>query len=109
MGRLRGYDVHMLTRLCLLALGLCTLAGCGAPSLLITPVQRRDGLEEIQVQRGGPTKIAIVPVDGLIMNAKTPGLIQEGDNKLSVISQQLDRAEADGQVKAVVLRINSPG
>jgi protease-4 len=99
----------MLTRSCLLALTLLTLAGCGAPSLLITPVQRRDGLEEIQVQRGNAQKVAIIPIDGLIMNARTPGLIQEGDNKLSIISQQLDRAERDSRVKAVVLRINSPG
>lgn len=99
----------MLTRLCLIGLSFLTLVGCGAPSLLITPVSRRDGLEEIQVQRGNAQKIAIVPIDGLIMNAKTPGLIQEGDNKLSIISQQLERAERDSRVKAVVLRINSPG
>lgn len=100
----------MLTRLCLHALFLATLVGCGAPSLLVTPVSRRDGLEEIQVQRGGGfAKIAIVPVDGIILNARTPGLIQENDNKLSIISQQLERAASDAQVKAVVLRINSPG
>jgi protease-4 len=104
-----GYDLHMIIRPCLFGLLLSTLVGCGAPSLLITPVTRRDGVEEIQVQRGGPGKIAIIPIDGMILNAKTPGLIQESDNKLSIITQQLERAERDGQVKAVVLRINSPG
>lgn len=100
----------MLKRLALVGLFLSTLVGCGAPSLLITPVTRKDGLEEIQVQRGSMfSKVAVIPIDGMIMNAKVSGLIQEGDNKLSIISQQLDRAADDSSVKAVVLRINSPG
>ena len=106
----------MLSKLALIAVSLLTLVGCGAPSLLITPVSRRDGLEEITVQRGegsgwrgSAAKIAIIPIDGLIMNARTSGLISEGDNKLSIISQQLGRAADDSNVKAIVLRINSPG
>jgi protease IV len=94
----------------LLLISLLGVVGCGAPSLLITPVQRNDGLEEIMVERGsGSRKIAIIPVDGIIANARTPGLIEPGDNKLSILSQQLDRAAQDSAVKAVVLRINSPG
>lgn len=109
-GSVAGTMGDMLKRLCLIGLLLSTLIGCGAPSLLITPVSRRDGLEEIQVQRGsGFAKVAIVPVDGIIMNTRTPGLIEDGENKLSIISQQLEKAAADSNVKAVVLRINSPG
>ncbi len=107
---LHGYHLSMNTRIALLVSGLLAVAGCGVPSFLVTPVQHRDGLEEIQVQRGsGFSKVAVIPVDGLIVNARSPGLIQEGDNKISVISQQLDKAADDSMVKAVVLRINSPG
>jgi protease IV len=93
----------------LLALALL-LAGCGAPSLLVTPVLRPEGIEEIEVARGrGNAKIAVIPIEGLLANARPPGLLQDGDNKLSILTQELDRAANDKSVKAVVLRINSPG
>jgi protease-4 len=86
--------------------------GCGAPSLLITPVANTNKLEEIQVepQAGwNSDKIAIIEVEGLLMNARAPGLLQPGENRLSLFTQQLERAAQDEDVKAVVLRINSPG
>jgi protease-4 len=86
------------------------VSGCGTPSLLVTPVMRPAGLEEIEVARGSHSaKIAIIPIEGLLANARAPGLIQEGDNKIDLLTQQLDRAARDKAVKAVVLRINSPG
>lgn len=94
-----------------IALLLATLAvGCGTPSLLVTPVSRSDRLEETQVQPGkGSAKIAVIPLDGMLMNARSPGLIESGDNPIAELTQQLQRAADDKSVKAVVLRINSPG
>jgi len=87
-----------------------TLVGCGTPSLLVTPVSRTDKLEETTVQPGkGNAKIAIIPVEGMLMNARAPGLIESGDNPVAELTQQLQRAADDKSVKAVVLRINSPG
>ena len=88
------------------------IAGCGAPSLLITPVANKNTLieEEVQPATAWTTaKIAIIPVDGLIANAREPGLLQPGENAVSLLTQQFQRAERDGSVKAVVLRLNSPG
>lgn len=94
----------------LLTLLTCAAAGCGTPSLLITPVSRSDTLEATQVQPGkGNAKVAIIPIEGILMNARTPGLIESGDNPLAELTQQLQRAADDRSVKAVVLRINSPG
>jgi protease-4 len=45
----------------------------------------------------------------MILNAKTGGLLGGGDNMMSTFRERLDAAEDDPQVKAVVLRINSPG
>jgi protease-4 len=93
----------------LLSLALL-VSGCGMPSLLITPVQRTAALEEMEVARGkGNAKVAVIPIEGLLSNARAPGLIQEGDNKIDLLSQQLDRAANDASVKAIVLRVNSPG
>jgi len=91
---------------------LLLLSGCGVPSLLITPVENAADLTEIQVQKGTgflPKKIAIIEVEGMLINAPTGGLLQPNENPLSKFTQALDMAAADDNVKAVVLRINSPG
>jgi protease-4 len=95
----------------LLALLASAGGGCGAPSLLITPVSNPSGLREVRVQGGrgwSPPKIAVIEVEGMLLNARG-GLLGGGENKLSLFAQQLQRAASDEQVKAVVLRINSPG
>jgi protease-4 len=43
------------------------------------------------------------------MNARAPGLLASGDNPIAELTQQLQRAADDKSVKAVVLRVNSPG
>lgn len=94
------------------ALLLMMTGGCGLPSFLITPVMDRNALEERRVLDGEgmfAKKILILPIDGFLMNARSPGLMEPGENTVSIITQQLRRAEEDGSVAAVVLRINSPG
>ncbi|WP_428938253.1 signal peptide peptidase SppA [Fontivita pretiosa] len=92
---------------------LLVLAGCGTPSLLITPVSNTSRLQEVDVSpagtRRGGAKIAVIEIEGILINARRGGFLQPTENKLSLFTQQLDRARADGRVKAVVLRINSPG
>lgn len=94
------------------ALSLFLLTGCGMPSFLVTPVSNTNKLEEQTVQDGkgfSPAKIAIIEVEGLLINAKSGGFLQPTENDVSLLVQQLERAEKDPAVKAVVLRINSPG
>ena len=54
-------------------------------------------------------KIAIIDVDGLLVNRQRRGLIRRGENPVSLFIEKLDRAARDESVKAVVLRLNSPG
>ena len=54
-------------------------------------------------------KIALIDVEGLIVNARTGGLFSSGDNPVSLFRERLDTAACDKRVKAVVLRINTPG
>jgi protease-4 len=54
-------------------------------------------------------KVAIIDVSGVIMNAHSSSLLASGDNPVSSFREKLDLARHDGRVKAVVLRINSPG
>ncbi len=89
-------------------------AGCGpGAGLLVRPVPVDRELEETVIRRDPglfvTDKIAIVDVDGLLMNARDDGLFGTGDNPVSLFIEKLDKAEADPNVKAIVLRINSPG
>jgi len=100
----------MRTGLCIgLTLLLC---GCGMPSFLVTPVSGTYELHEEVVQPGQglfPDKIALIPVDGMLIDARSGGLLQAQENPTSLFIEQLNQAADDHSVKAVVLRINSPG
>jgi protease-4 len=51
-------------------------------------------------------KIAVITVDGIITSHE---LNQSGNNMVDVIQAQLDRAAEDHKVKAVILKVDSPG
>src|SRR5205085_488714 len=54
-------------------------------------------------------KVALIDVEGMILNARGSSLFGGGDNPVSLFRERLDEAAHDRRVKAVVLRINSPG
>ncbi len=91
---------------------LALLTGCGTPSFLITPVKSTSNLEEVELESGSgwnPAKVVIVPIDGMLTNSQTGGLLAPSENPMSLFQQQLDYIASDPSVKAVVLRVNSPG
>src|SRR3712207_5197370 len=93
-----------------LIVAAAALGGCGTPSFLVTPVSGTRKLEEVPVTGGrGGAKVALIEVEGTLANAPTGGFLQPTENKVSLFKEQLSRAAADDSVKAVVLRINSPG
>lgn len=86
--------------------------GCGIPSFLVTPVPNANVMEEHLVSEGqgwSPPKIAVIEVEGTLLNAKMGGLLQATENDVSRFTQQMELAARDPEVKAVVLRVNSPG
>ena len=108
--------MHGLPRYPRLVLSLCALAlfcgGCGAPSFLITPVANSNSLVAAEVQPGKgwwPPRVAIIEVEGLLMNARAGGFLQATENPVSKFTQQMEAAERDKSVCAVVLRVNCPG
>ncbi len=93
-----------------LALGI---TGC-FNGLLVTPVSVDGPVEETVITdahgRWCRDKVAVIDVEGLIVNAKGSGLLGGGgENPVSLFRERLDAAADDKRVKAVVLRINSPG
>jgi protease-4 len=96
----------------LLALGV---AGC-YNGLLLKPVHVGGPVEEVTVCKPDHClcrdKVAIIDVEGLLVNAKGGslfGLSDDAENPVSLFRERLDAAAEDKHVKAVVLRINSPG
>jgi protease-4 len=94
-------------------LPLVLLAGCAPTSLLITPVPADRALAETVLYREGAwtvDKIALIDVDGVIANARSQSLLGVGgENPVALFKEKLDRAARDPRVKAIVVRINSPG
>jgi len=58
---------------------------------------------------GGRGKIAVIPLSGAIVGASQQGLLTSGGITPGLVRSYLRKAGADGFVKAVVLRIESPG
>ena len=75
------------------------LAALGAQSAT------RGRLEEVYVSGSGPDKVAIVEVQGLLM--EEAGFF--GGGSYNYISEQLKQAAEDDSVRAVILEVNSPG
>jgi protease-4 len=77
----------------------------------LTPVNPNAGrVRAVDVQTGGGTgRVAVVDVDGLILNSPFVGPMSVGENPVALFREKLDAIEADSCVRAVVLRVNSPG
>jgi protease-4 len=93
-------------------LGLLLVFGCGPTAYKITPVPVDQTLDETAViDEGGwaPAKIAMIDLEGIIINDEKFRLLGEGENPVSLFVEKLDKAAKDRSVKAIVLRINSPG
>ena len=58
---------------------------------------------------GAPARIALIDVDGVLLNQNYGSFYAVGDNPLSGFRDKLDAAARDPRVAAVLLRINSPG
>ena len=65
-------------------------------------------LEEITIKEGtlGDKKIAVIPIEGIITGQV---MEQGGYSMVTVIKDELRRAEKDRDVKAVILKVDSPG
>ncbi len=96
------------------ALFVAALAVTGCfNSVLLTPTNSSGPLEETVMVEPRHclcrNKVAVIDVEGIILNARTSGLLGSGENPVSLFRERLDAAADDRHVKAVVLRINSPG
>ncbi|MAG16513.1 MAG: hypothetical protein CMJ21_00430, partial [Phycisphaerae bacterium] len=101
----------ILTILALLAATL-TLPACGPVTFTIDTGganKRLTSSTVIDEPGAGATRVAIIDVTGMIYNASRRHLLGRGENPVSLLHEKLQAVRADHNVKAVILRINSPG
>ncbi len=103
-----GWGVWALCAAAILPCG-CTPQG----GLLITPVPADKRLTETVLRRDAglavTDQIVIVEVDGLLVNAESGPMFGPKENPVSLFCEKLDKAAGDPNVKAVIIRVNSPG
>ena len=90
--------------LALLLVGL-SMSGC---TFNFTLFPGQGPLQETQVGGTGTAKVLLIEVSGMISSQEKEGLVP-APSLLARIKEQLTKATQDDEVKAVVLRINSPG
>ncbi len=91
-----------------LTLVLLSLAGCSVVSIDLTPRVRP--LEESTVEGSGADKVLLIDLAGVL--AEEPVFTLESRPQVPLLArvrEELAKAEDDERVRAVVLRINSPG
>lgn len=86
----------------------------GMSGTLVTSMKtdnRASRLSAVVIGKGSTQcgKIAIIDIDGLLLNRNMGGFGSMGENPVSLFREKLDAIESDPQIAAVVLRINSPG
>lgn len=99
--------------LLLLVTGGCRNGICIATNSRVTAEAAQTGpVVPMAVERLDPAtslRIAIIDVDGLLLNMDMSGPYSQGDNPVSVFRERLAAAARDPCVRGVVVRINSPG
>jgi protease-4 len=80
-------------------------------SVDIPPVSNPGPVREMPVESrcGEGPKVAIIDVDGLLVNMNLAGLYSLGENPVNLFVEKLKAAGSNPAVCAVVVRINSPG
>ena len=91
----------------LLIIFFFALLASGCVSISLFP--QKMPLREKSVQGSGPDKVLLLSISGMISEGKDGGLLDRDDDLVARIKEELTLAADDEHIKALLLRINSPG
>jgi protease IV len=86
--------------------------GCqpaGGVKLSLVPANKTLEEETVISEAAFAPGIAVVELSGMLMDQPMNSLLAEGENPVSFTQEQLKKAQDDPSIRAVILRINSPG
>jgi len=87
---------------------LFLLTACSAPRInLFSNVQ--EPLQELTLEGSGADKILLIPVNGVISDSPKKGMISSRPSIVEQVVSQLNKAEKNGDIRAVIFKIDSPG
>jgi protease-4 len=86
----------------------------GTVDVRVPPVSDPGPVVPVVIRAGaaGPQqspRVAVIDLDGLLVNQNQTGLGSAGENPVAAFREKLEAAACDVRVRAVVLRVNSPG
>jgi protease-4 len=87
---------------------LLAAIGCQAPKIRLFPSQA-DPLREFTLEGKADPKVLVIPVRGIISDSPREGFIRTRPSLVQEVVSQLRRAEEDKKIRAVVLKVDSPG
>jgi len=82
--------------------------GCAAPNIKLFP-DASDPLREFTLQGTDKGKLLIIPVSGIISDVAQKGMFRVKPSMVQEIVSHLRLAEKDDEVRAILLKIDSPG
>ena len=92
----------------IIVLSFLAMPGCVSQGLF----PKVGPLTETTVSGKGGDKVLLVDISGMLTSSRPSGLVDQLIDRPSLptrIKEELEKASEDSQVKAIVLRINSPG
>lgn len=95
-------------RLFVLLFFMVLLSSCAAPSIKLIS-DAADPLREFTLEGSATEKVLIVPIRGVISDNPRKGFIRVLPSMVQKVVAHLKKAEKDPDIKAVILKINSPG
>ncbi len=88
-------------------MGLLVLTGCGPTMKIFT--DNTEPLREFTLEGKGDGRVLVISLDGVISNQGSATLLRQFPSPVQEVVSQLDLAASDPRVKAVILKVNSPG
>jgi protease IV len=86
---------------------LVAFAGCSLPKLSLFP--EAGPLKEVTLEGSGEGKVLVLTIDGPISDQPKEKLLRTEPGMVQELVTHLQKAEKDPQIKALLLKVNSPG
>lgn len=87
---------------------LLAITGCSLPKLTLFG-EKQEPLQEFVLQGSGKGKILVLSIDGVISDKPQDRLLRSYPSMVQQAVAYLKHAEQDPEIKALLLKVNSPG